>query len=266
MGFFLTLLRNIFSRPATPEPPKAPKNGGLTAAMERDEDDSPLFGGGASGGGGASIALPPVTAPEQAPKPPKPEPVSDETVTFREALRLILRFEGGYVNDPQDPGGETNKGITKKVYDDYRTSKGLPLRSVKDLTDEEDADIYRTQYWLAGKCDKLPPNTALVHFDTCVNSGIGQSSKILQRTVGVKDDGIIGPGTLSAVASKVNKEGDKPVAKTFLTGRRDFYNKLVVSKPPLQKFLKGWLNRVNTLEKYIDDRGTHRSPEAESKE
>ena len=116
------------------------------------------------------------------------------------------------------------------------------------------ADIYRTRYWLLGKCNQLPPCLAIVHFDTCVNAGTGQAAKILQRTVGVKDDGAIGQGTFNAVAAVYAKDGDKKTAIRYMEGRRDFYNKLVISKPDLQKFLKGWINRVDTLEKYINDR------------
>ena len=259
MRWLINVLTNLFQKrvptPAQPtqdssvakEPAKTP------AAVPEPQKPVPeppkpveVFGGGKSGGGGASAAIP-------APEPAKPV-VYDETVTFREALRLILKFEGGYVFDKDDPGGETNKGVIKKVYDEYRKSKGLELRSVKDISDDEVSDIYRTRYWLEGKCDKVPPCIAISHFDTCVNTGTGQSAKILQRVVGVKDDGAIGSGTLGKVTEVVGKEGDLVVAKRFLSKRRDFYNNLAQQKSHLQKFLKGWLNRVDTLEKYINDR------------
>jgi len=193
-------------------------------------------------------------APEEPKKPVEPVeemPPPNEGATFEEAHKLALRFEGGYVNDPDDPGGETNRGVTKAVYDKYRTSKNLPIRSVKDMTNEEDAEIYRENYWLKGKCDKLSPNTGIAHFDTCVNTGISQASKILQRTVGAGADGVIGSGTLKMVKTAVTKEGDKAIALRYMERRRDFYRNLAQKKTTLQKFLKGWLHRVDALEKYI---------------
>jgi lysozyme family protein len=255
MKWLIDLILRLFQRPAPvtpPEPPtepvkvpEKPEPPKTEPTVTRPAEASEMFGGGKSGGGGASGTIP---------EPPT-EPPFDEAVAYREALRLILRFEGGYVNDPDDPGGETNKGVTKKVYDEYRKSEGLPLRSVRDITDEEVADIYRKSYWIEGKCDKVGAvRLAIVHFDACVNAGIKQAAKLLQRTVGATDDGAIGSGTLSKVAAKIEKDGDLATAKECLNKRRDFYNSLVKQKPVLQKFLKGWLNRVATLEKYVTDR------------
>jgi len=229
------------AEPSTPEPVKI---------VVEPVKDNPLFGGGKSGGGGATGVIP---EPEP-PKPPIKQPSYDEAVTYHEALRLILRFEGGYINDKDDPGGETNKGITKDVYDCYREAKGQPAQSVKNITDEEVSSIYRKSYWLVGNCDKLTPCLSIAHFDTCVNAGTNQAAKILQRTVGAKDDGSIGSGTLKKLASKLSTTLDLVVAQEYLVKRRAFYNSLVQQKPDLQKFLKGWLNRVDALEKYLKDR------------
>ena len=220
MNLILKLLRLLFQ-------PKKPVPQEPTKPVEAPEK-TPLFKGGSSGGGGASAVIAPesvkpaVIAPQPAPQPQKPLTIVDETVTFREALRLILRFESGYVFDKADSGGETNLGITHKVYDEYRISKGLPVRSVKDITEDECTDIYRTRYWLLGKCNRLPTCLAMAHFDTCVNAGIGQAAKIMQRTVEVKDDGIIGEGTFKAVAAVFIKAGDKKMAMNYLERRRDF--------------------------------------------
>lgn len=167
---------------------------------------------------------------------------------YQDALALVLKFEGGYVNDPDDPGGETNKGIIKKVYDKYRQQRDLPVRSVKEITDEEIEDIYTENYWDAGQCPQLPPKLAVVHFDSCVNVGVTQAAKFLQRSLGVKDDGKVGSNTLSAAwLVDVNK-----VVIVYLEKRRAFYRYLADSKPKLVKFLKGWLKRVDQLENYVD--------------
>ena len=254
IDLFTKLFQSAVKLPVEPDkaplettPPKAPVEIPKASTVPQTPDvakPAPMLGGGRSGGGGASGTIP---------EPVRPA-VYDEAVTYHEAIRLILRFEGGYVNDPADPGEETNKGVTKKVYDEYRESKGLPVRSVRDISDEEVSDIYRTMYWLEGKCDKLPAYLSIVHFDTSVNAGIRQAAKLLQRTVGAKDDGVIGSGTLGKVTEKVTISGDLATALIYLGKRRDFYKNLVAQKPALQKFLKGWMNRVDTLEKYLNDR------------
>jgi len=169
---------------------------------------------------------------------------------FNKTLPLILKYEGGYVNDPHDPGGETNKGIIKTTYDAYRKGKGLPIVSVREITDDEIDDIYYNEYWLRGSCDKLFDNLAIIHFDSCVNTGIKQSAKFLQRSCGVTDDGAIGINTLKAVATTDKKE----MIEKYLKNRRDFYHFLVDKKPTSKKFLKGWLKRVAHLEEHINDR------------
>jgi lysozyme family protein len=128
-------------------------------------------------------------------------------VDFPKAEDTIRVYEGGYSNHPRDPGGATNKGITQRVYDGYRRRRGLPLQSVRDISDAEVSAIYRAQYWDAIKGDELPAGLDLVMFDSAVNSGTGQATKWLQRAL--KDaklyrgaiDGDLGEGTLGAVAS-----------------------------------------------------------------
>jgi lysozyme family protein len=91
--------------------------------------------------------------------------------------------------------------------------------------------------------DKL----AIAHFDTIVNTGITQGAKFLQRCLNVKDDGIVGPGTLAALAAS----DQNSLIPGYLDQRRFFYQKIVLVNPKLQEFLKGWLNRVNDLEEII---------------
>lgn len=97
---------------------------------------------------------------------------------FQEALRFTLKWEGGYVSHPQDPGGATNMGITQKTYDAYRQKGGLPPRPVREIAREEVEEIYRG-YWAAIDGDKLPRAMAIAAFDAAVNSGIGRAREWL---------------------------------------------------------------------------------------
>jgi len=157
---------------------------------------------------------------------------------FDRALAKVLVHEGGYVNHPKDPGGETNFGITRRVYDDYRRSLGLPVQSVKNITTAEVNSIYRMRYWSLIKGDSLPPGVSYVVFDGAVNSGVSQSAKWLQRALGVKVDGVIGPGTLDALRG-VN-DHDALIAK-IISRRMAFLRALKTWKT----FGKGWTARVN---------------------
>lgn len=159
---------------------------------------------------------------------------------FERSLTQVLKHEGGYVNHPNDPGGETNKGVTKAVYDDYRKSKGLPVRSVKKLEQVELQDIYRARYWNLIKGDKLPPGVSYAVFDGAVNSGVSQSAKWLQRALGVKADGIIGPATIAAVNSYSS-------ASRLIDGILDQRMKFLRSLKTWPSFGKGWARRVSSV-------------------
>lgn len=157
---------------------------------------------------------------------------------YARALPRVLVHEGGYVNDPFDPGGATNKGITFRVYDGYRQRKGLPTQDVRNITAAEISDIYKLQYWDAVKGDILPAGVDYVLFDGGIMSGPSQSIKWLQRALGnVVVDGQMGQATLAAVAEHPNKPAlidaicDRRMA--FLRALRTF-----------GRFGKGWTQRV----------------------
>lgn len=175
--------------------------------------------------------------------------MNDET--FERALKFTLKWEGGYSNHPADRGGETNFGVTHAVYDRYRQDRNLPLRSVKEIEATEIADIYRLGYWCAGSCDKLAAldaSSAIAHFDACVNCGVKQASKFVQRAVGAPDDGLIGPKTLELIDAV---KGHPDLAVRIITARVSFYEDLVRQKPSQIAFLKGWLNRVSALRSFV---------------
>jgi lysozyme family protein len=148
------------------------------------------------------------------------------TDIFKEALDFTLRWEGGYVNNPNDPGGETNKGVTKSVYDAYRQKKGLSKQSVKNISDSEVYDIYKNQYWFSAGCDTIQDaKLAISVFDFAVNGGVARAKRYLALT----------------------KDSVK-----FNNNRIGYYTKIVKVNPKLQTFLKGWSNRVLDLNKYIE--------------
>jgi lysozyme family protein len=159
---------------------------------------------------------------------------------FLKCLKVVLRNEGGYVNHPNDPGGETNKGITHYVYNRYRKSRNLPEQSVKLISKEEVYDIYYSIYWNPMDLDDIENEELILQvFDFGVNAGIRTSIKLLQRIIGVDDDGYVGKITLTRIKSY---EGD--LLAKFTARRKIFYMNLVAKKPELEVFLKGWLNRV----------------------
>jgi lysozyme family protein len=119
-------------------------------------------------------------------------------MTYEQALAFVLRWEGGYSNHPNDPGGATNKGVTQKTYDSYLALHGQASADVRRITDQEIANIYSVHYWAAAHCSQLPADLAPCVFNCAVNSGVSRAVKLLQRTLGVAEDGIVGPKTLGA--------------------------------------------------------------------
>lgn len=162
---------------------------------------------------------------------------------FTDALRFVLAREGGYVNDPDDPGGPTNHGVTQKVYDAYRKDHGLPLRTVRDIAPDEVAHLYDSRYWdpvLGDELLALDGNVALQVFDMAVNAGVGRATKLLQRALHVEEDGVLGPATMRAL-----RGADLVVLRdSYWAEREIFYRSLAAQKPVLGKFLKGWLKRA----------------------
>jgi lysozyme family protein len=155
---------------------------------------------------------------------------------FDRALVAVLKHEGGYVNDPQDPGGATNKGITFRTYNSWLKSQGKKNKNVKNITDREVASIYKHQYWDAIKGDQLPSGVDYCVFDYAVNSGPGRAAKELQRTVGVAVDGSIGHDTLGATRALLSSG----VINGVCDRRMAFLKRL----KHWGRFGKGWTRRV----------------------
>ena len=158
---------------------------------------------------------------------------------FEQCLALVLKHEGGYVNNPKDPGGRTNLGVTQKVWEEW---VGHPVdeAAMRALTPSDVAPLYKKNYWDKIKGDDLPAGVDYACFDLAVNSGVGRAAKLLQQAVGVSADGAIGPATLDAVASQNPRDVATEVC--------DLRLKFLQSLPIFATFGKGWTRRVSEVE------------------
>ncbi|MEE1653729.1 glycoside hydrolase family 108 protein [Brachymonas sp. J145] len=152
-------------------------------------------------------------------------------MNFDEAFERLIGHEGGYVNHPRDPGGETNWGVTLRT----ARAEGYsgPMRA---MTRDQAREIYRTAYWGRARADQYDSAIGFQVFDAAVNHGIGNAVRFLQRAVGVADDGAVGPVTLAAVRRMTVTD----VLSRFNAERLDFYTKLTT----WPTFGKGWSRRV----------------------
>ena len=146
----------------------------------------------------------------------------------------LLEHEGGYVNHPSDPGGETNLGVTRAVYEQY-AGRQVMDGEMEGLTHDDVYPIYKENYWDRVRGDDLPSGVDWAVFDWGVNSGTSRAAKALQRVVGVEQDGGIGPMTLQAVAS-VESAG---IIDQLHYMREGFYRSLST----FDTFGRGWLRR-----------------------
>ena len=148
---------------------------------------------------------------------------------FHLALAFTLKWEGGYVNHPLDPGGATNRGITQDTYNRYLRSKRQQLKSVRFISTAEVEDIYRRRYWQLAGCHKLPLPLSVAVFDLAVNCGVGAAKKLLSGLSG----------------------NPKHMSHVILDRRMAYYRAIVRRRPKSHAFMAGWTNRVNALREYI---------------
>jgi len=164
-------------------------------------------------------------------------------IEFEDALKFVLKWEGGFTNHPKDPGGATNKGITQRVYDSYKKSKKHPAMSVKHILDYEVKEIYGTRYWDLVRAKWLKAPLGLVMFDTAVNFGPAGAIRRLQKALKVNIT-----GTWTQEISDVIHECDAGKIALEICKLRKIWRNYRVKQNPSQKvFLKGWLNRDNDL-------------------
>lgn len=158
-------------------------------------------------------------------------------------MPFLLKWEGGFVNDPADAGGATMKGVTlatfRKFYGSDKTVDDL-----KAITDTQWLHIFKTGYWDKCGADKiLSQSVANALVDWAYNSGPATAAKAVQKIVGVTADGIIGNQTLAAINSKNARQ----LFSDIKAARTQFVENIVKNKPLQGKFLKGWKNRINAL-------------------
>ena len=158
---------------------------------------------------------------------------------YAKCLAQVLKYEGGYVDHPKDPGGPTNKGVTQAVYDSWRKSQNLPTQSVRAIADSEVAAIYKNLYWDRISGDNLPAGVDFAVFDFAVNSGVSRAAKTLQAVVGVTQDGMIGPATIQAAKTYV--------AMSITNRRLAFMQSLSI----WSTFGKGWSARIADVKAQI---------------
>ncbi len=147
----------------------------------------------------------------------------------------------GYVNDPNDRGGETKFGVAKNANPDI---------NVTTLTWDQAKNVYVKRYWFAGKCDQMQGRYAALHFDIAVNHGPKRAAIFLQRALGVDDDGIIGPATLgkaNAIADVVS------LCNSVCDQRKTYYETIIKNDPSQEKYRKGWMRRCEELRTFVTD-------------
>lgn len=170
---------------------------------------------------------------------------------FDTALPIILQYEGGYVNDPQDSGGETYKGISRKmnpqwsgwtVVDTEKKQAGFPLSLDKNPTLQQSvASFYKTNYWDKIQGDQMQnQNVATSIFDFAVNAGVTTSIKLAQQTVKVNNDGILGNISLSTI----NQTDPNLFVALFTIEKVKYYIQITNRNPDNRKFFFGWVNRA----------------------
>ena len=159
---------------------------------------------------------------------------------FDDCLKYVLHHEGGFINHPKDPGGATNLGCTKVVWEEW-CGHPVTVDDIKALTPEDVGPLYRSKYWDKVKGDQLPVGMDYCVFDTAINSGPGRAAKFLQEVVGAVPDGAIGPKTLGML----NDLNPKDAINAYCDKRLKFLQELST----WDTFGKGWGRRVEDVRK-----------------
>lgn len=158
---------------------------------------------------------------------------------FSKALDQVLKYEGGKVDHPKDPGGATNQGVTQAVYRAFRKNKGV---HVFNMTDAERDAIYKQQYWDAAQCDRLPSGLDLAVFDFAVNSGVSRALRMLRSVLSLP----VGEFTVGAITLNAIQQNNVPnIIEAYCARRMAFLKNLTTFKT----FGKGWTRRVEHVRK-----------------
>jgi len=163
---------------------------------------------------------------------------------FDKSLALVLQSEGLYVNNPKDPGGETMRGVTKAAWSTWLKRTILPGEMAK-LTVADITPFYKALYWDKAYCNQLPAGVDYMAFDAAVNMGVGQSIRLLQRSLGCVPDGVIGSNTMTAI----NNAKPADLVDKFSAQKEMFYRSLA----SFATFGKGWLSRVAQVKQHAKE-------------
>jgi len=164
------------------------------------------------------------------------------TGNFETCLALMLAHEGGFVNHPQDPGGMTNLGVTKRVWEEW-TGHEVDEKQMRALTPDAVAPLYKRKYWDACRADELLDGVDYAVFDVAVNSGVGRAVKLLQSCVGATPDG--GFGSITMALTKKAEQDPARLIELYCAKRLDFLQSLKT----FETFGRGWSRRVAEVKK-----------------
>ncbi|MEG0299328.1 MAG: glycosyl hydrolase 108 family protein [Aurantimicrobium sp.] len=189
--------------------------------------------------------------------------------SFEKCMTFVAHWEGGWSDDAQDPGGATKYGVSLKWLKDlarqgeqvdFNGDGEITVKDIQLVSPFAAAKMFKKEFWDRGQLDKFPNRLALSVFDMAVNCGYPRAYKQLQKGLNLwngaelRVDGVIGPKTLQAIFAL-----EAPTMSKFVdyydNERRAFYKRLVIDKPELGKFLKGWLNRVSAIAPYSVEAG-----------
>lgn len=192
---------------------------------------------------------------------------------FTKAHEFTLRWEGGYVNHANDPGGATNYGVSlrwlKNIGYDVNNDGDINQQDIRCLTEAIAKKLFIRHFWVVSKLSELPQAIATAVYDANVNMGVKQSVKLLQRAcntfIGVRllVDGSLGPKTLARAQEICNGGAEMSLCKKTVDGRKEYYLQLASKAPYKNKqgqtvnyrpFLKGWLNRISALWDFIQEK------------
>jgi len=164
---------------------------------------------------------------------------------FDRAFTETLKHEGGFVNHPRDPGGMTNLGVTKRVWEDY-TGRQASEADMRALTPDKVKPMYRERYWNRVRGDDLPSGVDFAIYDFGVNSGPARAVRFAQKIAGATQDGAMGPQTLAKIKAYCDQHGEEAFIQAYTDARMSYLQGLST----FDAFGRGWTRRVNDVEHY----------------
>lgn len=177
---------------------------------------------------------------------------------FNKAVLTVLKHEGKFVNDPDDPGGATNYGISLRFLlstgdlklGDIDHDGDIDADDIKKMSIEEAKNLYFTYWWLKYNYESIP-NLALSTkiFDAAVNMGAKQAHILVQRAcracgIRLVEDGVLGPNSMGAISTLISGSSDDALLASIRSEMAGFYRSLITKKPVFEKYRNGWLNRA----------------------